>query len=158
MASRVLCDLKIPPKLKGKFYRVAIRSALLYGSECWPIKKEHERKLEVTEMRMLRWMCGRTLLDRIPTGVFRKELRVAPISDNIREGRLRWFGHVKRRHRSAPVRRVESVTIEGVRGRGKPKKTWDEQLRVDMAALDLSKDITYDRRAWRCRIWVVDYP
>ena len=32
--SRVLCDRKVPLKLKGKFYRVVVRSALMYGSEC----------------------------------------------------------------------------------------------------------------------------
>ena len=56
-ATAVLCDKKIPNKLKGKFYRVAIRPAFLYGTECWPVKKIFEHKMEVTEMRMLRWMC-----------------------------------------------------------------------------------------------------
>ncbi|XP_057535470.1 uncharacterized protein LOC130813645 [Amaranthus tricolor] len=42
----VLCDKKFPSKLKGKFYRVAIRPALLYGSECWSIKKNFEHKME----------------------------------------------------------------------------------------------------------------
>ena len=30
-ATRLLCDKKFPIRLKGKFYRVAIRLALLYG-------------------------------------------------------------------------------------------------------------------------------
>ncbi|GJV91044.1 ataxia telangiectasia mutated family protein [Tanacetum coccineum] len=38
-ATRILYDKNVPLKLKGKFYRVAIRSAMLYGSECWPLKK-----------------------------------------------------------------------------------------------------------------------
>ncbi|KAE8654891.1 Detected protein of unknown function [Hibiscus syriacus] len=54
-ATGVLCDKKVPLKLKGKFYRMAIRPALLYGSECWAIKKDHVRRMEATEMRMLRW-------------------------------------------------------------------------------------------------------
>ena len=33
-ASGVICDRKIPLKLKGKFYRTAIRPAMLYGTEC----------------------------------------------------------------------------------------------------------------------------
>ncbi|KAM0972281.1 hypothetical protein ACFX2A_020433 [Malus domestica] len=33
-ASGVLCDHRMPLKLKGKFYRTAIRPAMLYGTEC----------------------------------------------------------------------------------------------------------------------------
>jgi len=33
-ATRVLCDRNIPLWLKEKFYRTAIRPALLYGTEC----------------------------------------------------------------------------------------------------------------------------
>ena len=38
-ASGVLCDKNILNKLKGKFYRTTIRPAMLYGSECWGVKK-----------------------------------------------------------------------------------------------------------------------
>jgi len=33
-ASGVLCDKKVPLKLKGKFYRTVVRPAMLYGTEC----------------------------------------------------------------------------------------------------------------------------
>nr|GEW98643.1 ataxia telangiectasia mutated family protein [Tanacetum cinerariifolium] len=70
-ASGVLCDRRIPLKLKGKFYRAAIRRAMLYGSECWQITKALSNKVEVVELRMLRWTCGKTMVDMIPNGVFR---------------------------------------------------------------------------------------
>ena len=31
---------------------------LLHGSETWPMKVEHELKLNRTEMSMIRWICG----------------------------------------------------------------------------------------------------
>jgi len=57
-ASGVFCDKKVPQKLKGKFYRTVIRPAMLYGAECWPIKRRHVQQLSVAEMRILRWICG----------------------------------------------------------------------------------------------------
>ena len=64
-ASGVLCDRKIPLRLKGKIYRMVVRPALLYGAECWPIKKAQVQRMRVAEMRMIRWICGHTRLDRI---------------------------------------------------------------------------------------------
>ncbi|KAD2806036.1 hypothetical protein E3N88_39413 [Mikania micrantha] len=122
-ATSIICDKKFPEKLKGKFYRVAIRPAMIYGTYCWPIKKNQARKLETAEMRMLRWICGHTRLDRIRNEVFLKRLQVANISEKVREGRLRWFGHVRRRSQSAPVRKVELLTVEGKRGRGRLRLT-----------------------------------
>jgi len=54
----VLCDHNIPLWLKEKFYRTVIRSALLYGMDCWAIKRYHAQKMSVAEMCLLRWMCG----------------------------------------------------------------------------------------------------
>ena len=46
-ASGVLCDKRVPQKLKGRFYRTAIRPAMLYGAECWPTKRRHVQQLGV---------------------------------------------------------------------------------------------------------------
>ncbi|CAH9056356.1 unnamed protein product [Cuscuta europaea] len=70
-ASGFLCDRGMPTKLKGKFYRTAIRSALMYGVECWAVKQCHIQKMSVTEMRMLCWMCGHTRKDRLRNEVIR---------------------------------------------------------------------------------------
>ena len=49
-ASGILCDKRVPQKLKGKFYRTAVRPAMLYGAECWPTKRRHVQQLGVAEM------------------------------------------------------------------------------------------------------------
>jgi hypothetical protein len=56
--SCVLCDKKVPNKLKDKFYRTAIRPAMMYDAKCWATKGQHVQKMSVAEMRMLRWICG----------------------------------------------------------------------------------------------------
>jgi hypothetical protein len=37
--SGVLCDPRVPLKLKGKLYRTTIRPVMLYGAECEPTKR-----------------------------------------------------------------------------------------------------------------------
>ena len=54
---------KVPLKLKGKFYRTAVRPTMLYG----------------TEMRMLRWMSGKTRQDSIRNDNIRERVGVALI-------------------------------------------------------------------------------
>nr|GEW05494.1 hypothetical protein [Tanacetum cinerariifolium] len=121
-AAGVLCDKKIPLKLKGKFYRVAIRPAMLYGSECWPITKALANRVELAKLRMLIWTCGKTLLDMIPNEVYRA-----------------------RRPQSASVRRVEVLVVDGLRRRGRPKLRWEDRVKHDMKELLLSEDMTSDR-------------
>ncbi|PHT84925.1 putative GTP-binding protein OBGM, mitochondrial [Capsicum annuum] len=119
LASGVLYDKKVPPKLKGKFYKVSVRSAMLHGAECWPIKNSHIQKLKVAEMRMLRWMCGLTRGDRIRNEIIREKFGVASVEEKMREVRLRWFGHVMRRGTDVPIRRCERLALVGFRrGRG----------------------------------------
>ena len=36
----------------------------MHGSETWPMKVEHELKMNRTEMNMIRWMCGVKLNER----------------------------------------------------------------------------------------------
>ena len=54
LASGVLCDKRVPMGLKGKVHRMVVRPAVLYGSECWPLKKTQVQRLMAAEMRMVR--------------------------------------------------------------------------------------------------------
>ena len=52
-------------KPKGKKYKTVIRQAMLYGAETCETTRGQEARLEVNEMRMLKWMCGVTMRDKI---------------------------------------------------------------------------------------------
>ena len=62
---------------------------MLYGTECWATMKQHVDKMSVAEMRMLKWMCGKTRQDKIRNECIQEWVGVAPIEDKLRENRLR---------------------------------------------------------------------
>ena len=113
--------------------------------------------MKVTEMDMLKWMCGNTMMDRIRNQKFREKLGIAPLSAKMRKNRLRWFGHVQRKIHNTPIRRIERIIVEGKRSRGRVRRTWEEQIKSDLYELHLSKDVTRDRGSWRRLIHVLDY-
>ena len=86
--SGVLCDRRMPVKLKGKVYKTVVRPAVLYGAETWATTRGQEARLEVNEMRMLRWMCGVTRRDKIRNEHIRGTARVVQASKKITEKRL----------------------------------------------------------------------
>ena len=63
--SGVLCDRKISTRVKGKVYKTVVKPAMMYGAEKWPINKAQGQRLNMAEMRMLRWMYGITRMDKI---------------------------------------------------------------------------------------------
>ncbi|PKA58475.1 ataxia telangiectasia mutated family protein [Apostasia shenzhenica] len=96
---------------------------MIYGAECWPVKRKHINKINIAEMRMLRWMCGYTRKDKMINKYIQKKVGVAPIEHKLRESRLRWFGHLNRRPIEAPVRKIELLNFAHVqKGRVRPKK------------------------------------
>ena len=85
--SGVLCDIIMKVKIKGKVYKTIVRPAMVYVAETWAVKKAHE-KMEVAEMKMLRWMCGVTRLDKIRNAKIRGSTKVGDISKKVHERRI----------------------------------------------------------------------
>ena len=67
----------------GEVYRTGVRPALMYGADTWALKKAQEKKLEATEMRMLRWICGVTKLDKIRNGTNRGKTKIGETANKV---------------------------------------------------------------------------
>ena len=71
-----------------------MQSSMFRRSETWPVRKENEVALQRAEVRMVRWMCGVRLQDRIASKGLRERLGLDDIILVLQQKRLRWYGHV----------------------------------------------------------------
>ena len=76
-------------ELESKVYTSCTRSYLLYGCETWAMRAELEAKMDRTEMKVIRWMCGVSLIERRLSTELRRRLGVEAIVGVMRRGRLR---------------------------------------------------------------------
>ena len=111
--------------------------------------EEQEKKWEVAEMRMLRWMCGVTKLEKIRNERIRGTTKVGGITKKVQERRLKWYGHVMRREEHYVGRRAMEMKVQGRRKRGRPKRRWLDKVKDDIKEKGLSADDVYDRATWR---------
>ena len=70
---------------------------------------EDIRKIQRSEMRMLRWMTGVSLSERKSNECVRSMLAIDDIAEVMRRNRLRWFGHVERRYELCWIKRIGTL-------------------------------------------------
>ena len=102
----------------------------MHGGEIWPMKVEHELKLNRTEMSMIRWMCGVKLNERKKSEELREFLGLEPVSLMIKKSTLRWFGHAEQKDDNDWVRRCIMWKVEGIRQRDVRKRPGGIVLRM----------------------------
>ena len=78
-------------------------------------------RLEQTEIRMVRWMCGVSLKDRVLSTELRERMGIESVFDVVKRNRLRWVGHVLRKDDDDWVKKSMSYVVEGTRGRPKDR-------------------------------------
>jgi len=122
---------------------------MLHGSETWPVRKENVVALQRAEMRMVRWMCGVKLKNRLPSKELRERLGIDDIALVLQQNRLRWYGHVLRKDVDDWGKKCTEFEVEGPRPRGRPNWTWREVVREDCQARKLNKEDAMDHCKWR---------
>ena len=150
--SGVICDRRVPARVKGKVYKVAVRPAMLYGLETVALTKRQEAEMEVAELKMLRFSLGVTRMDKIRNEYIRGTAQVGKFGEKTREARLRWYGHLRRKDDGYIGRRMLRMELPGKRKRGRPKRRFMDVVKEDMAEVEVTEEDTVDRRNWRKKI------
>ena len=151
--SGVICDRRVPARLKGKVYKVAVRPAMLYGLETVALTKRQEAEMEVAELKMLRFSLGVTRMDKTRNEYIRGTAQVGKFGEKTREARLRWYGQLRRKDDGYIGRRMLRMELPGKRKRGRPKRRfYMDVVKEDMAEVEVTEEDTVDRNNWRRKI------
>ena len=145
----VVMDKKIPLRLRMKVYKTVIRPVMLYGAETWALRRKEENLLERTEMRMVRWITGISLMQRMESEMIRRMAGICNIKEKAREARLRFLGHVVRRDPHHPTRKAYEEAVRGRRSVGRQRLRWRDVVERDMEARGLREEDVANRRRWR---------
>jgi len=109
-----------------------IKSSLLYGSETWRLTENNKRRVEATEMDVLR-SSRISRKERIINVTIRQQIGLEEtITKEIEQNQLTWYGHVQR----IAEGRLPKIALKWMpkqkRARGRPKKNWMEGIRKAM--------------------------
>ena len=95
---------------------------MVYGLETEAVTKKQVEEMEVAEMKMKRFSTRVTRKNKIKNEYMRGTVKVERLGIKIKEGRLRWYGHVMRKDQEYVERRVMETELLGKRKRGRPKR------------------------------------
>ena len=109
-------------RMKGVVYKACVCSMLTYEAETWVMKAGVFQRLQATERRMLRMICGATLKDMVESTVIASSVGVDDLEEHLKQKRLRRFGHIVKRDKEVEIKKVFALKIEGWLKRGRPVK------------------------------------
>jgi hypothetical protein len=136
--SKIFCiPVSYKENIKIKIYKTVILLVVLCGCETWSLTLGEEHRLRLFENRVLRRIFGPK---REEDGSCRKlhndEIHSLHSSPNvvrvIKSRRMRWARHVARMGEGRSVYRVLVERPEGKRPLGRPKRRWEDNIKLDL--------------------------
>ena len=119
---------------------------MVYGHETVAVTKKQVEEMEVAEMKMLRFAMGVTIKDKIRNEHIRSTVKVERLGMKMKEGRLRWYGHVMRRDQEYIGRKMMEMELPGKRRRGRPKRRFLDVVNENMREVGAKETDVEDRK------------
>jgi len=146
----VLWDRHITKHTKTIIFQTIVRSIMTYGAENWILNKKYKNKVTATEMEYWRRSCRVTKMDRIRNEEIKRRMGINDdVLGYIEEKRLSWYGHVRRTDRNRWISKVTEWSPIGRRKRGRPRRSWRDEVDEAMERRNLQDGEWQDRDEWR---------
>ena len=129
-----------------------VRPVMVYGLETVAVTKKQVEEMEVAEIKMMRFAMGVTRKDKIRNKHIRSIVKVERLGIRMREGRLRWYGHVMRRDQEYVGRKMMEMELPEKKRRGRPKRRFLDVVKEDMGKVGAKETHIEDRKMWRMMI------
>jgi hypothetical protein len=110
----------------------------LYGCETWSLPLREEHRLGIFENRVLKTIFGHKGDEvtgewrKLHTGEFHNLYPSPDIIRHIKSRRIRWVGHVAQIGEGRDVYRVLMRKPEGKRPPVRPRRRWEDGIKVDL--------------------------
>jgi hypothetical protein len=151
----ILKNRTISINTKARVLKCYVWSVLLYGSECWTISKEIEKRLEATEMWFLRRMLNVSWTARESNESIMKRMKWKRcLLNTIRYRQLKFIGHVIRK--GCLEHQVLAGKICRKRDRGRKRMKYLESINILIQKQGYEKidllHAAHDRKKWRIMV------
>lgn len=113
---------------KARIYKSVVRPVLTYAAEARADTSRTKGLLNVSEMKTLRRIVGKTRIDRVRNEEVRDTCGVEDISEWVKKRRRQWDEHVERMGEDRIVKRAKYGRPVGNRNVGRPRKRWKEAM------------------------------
>ena len=120
----------IEVETKARIYKATVRPIMTYTAETRPDTAKTKQLLETTEMRVLRRIAGKTLLDRERNESIRRACKVENVNEWVLSRKEEWNEHISRMDNRRIVRVARDKSPLGRRSLGRPRKRWSDNLSV----------------------------
>ena len=114
------------------------------------MKVDTLNRLRRNDRAMIRWICNVKAKDEVSSDFLLTKLGNKDFGVVLCTGRMRWCGHVERS--TAWSSEVRKLNVVAQKRAGRPRKSWDEEIKNDRKKLDMDSANPQNRSEWRGRL------
>ena len=141
---RVLHNFALDLKTRRHIFMAVLRPSLEYGCEVWNTTKCQDKALESIQLRACKYIlgCSITTCDE----PVRADLGLETLKCRRDFRKLKWFRKIKHMDSSRLPGKLLENKWDGIKSRGRPRKSWFSQVSALMKELDI-QDIVTDAKS-----------